>query len=67
MLPFTPEQIKLIKNHIPTVQRKTRVFLDVLDTQVSDEEKKLKYLIELIDSMDDDLKSVKDLLKDELG
>lgn len=63
---FTPEEEKLIKNHIPTVERTAKVFINCIDIKVDDEEKQTEYLLELIDMMEKDLGEVKTLLKNKL-
>ena len=63
---FTPEQIKTIKNHMPSVEKQVRAFLTVFDIPVADEVEKLEYLITLIDTMEAGLAEVKNIINGEI-
>lgn len=62
-LAFTEEQIRSIKNHIPTIEKNCRVFISVFDGKVVDETEKIEYLINLVDTMEVDLQEVKEILE----
>lgn len=64
---FTPEQIKIIKNHMPTVERSARTFINVFDTKVDDEKEKLEFLVSMIDKMEKDLAEVKNIINSEIN
>ena len=65
-MPPTPEQIKIIKNHIPTIEHMTKVFINVLDLETEDPEEKYEYLISMIDTMEAGLAEVKAILQTQL-
>lgn len=65
-MPFTPYEEEEVNNHIPTVEKNCGVFIDVFDTFVGSEEEKIKYLIELINTMKKDLQDTKDIIESHL-
>lgn len=66
--PLTPDQIKIIKNHMPTIEKTAETFIKCLDIEVepTELEDKLKYLIALIDTMETGMEEVKTILEGQL-
>lgn len=63
---LTPEQIKIIKNHIPTAEKLCRLFIQCFENKVDEDEKRIEYLIAIIDTLEGDLAEVKDVLNTQL-
>ena len=59
---LTPEQIKTILNHMPTVKGNVEVFLTAFNAKL-DEEEKIDFLLALIDKMEVDLQECKNVLE----
>lgn len=64
--PITEYDNEKINNHMPTVQRKCQLFIDITKENHGDIETQYLYLISLIDDMEADLKEIKKLIKDKL-
>jgi len=65
-MPFTPEDIKTIKNHIPTLKRMSQLFLDVFNSTLDDEEEKIEFLIYILEKSEEQIAGVKTLLESKL-
>lgn len=63
---FTPNEEKAIRNHVPTVEKNCRTFMDVFDTETKTETEKVEFLIDLVVTMRKSLKDVKDILNTKL-
>lgn len=65
-MPFSAEEIRIIKNHIPTCKKNCEVFLSVFDGETQTPLEKFEYLIDLVITMRKSLKDVKDILEAQL-
>lgn len=65
-MPFTPEELRTIKNHMPHVINQARLFVNIADASAGEEEPMYNYLLAMINHMEDELNEVKDLVQAKL-